>query len=148
MEEKVIVKECLVHAPRSSVWEAFTTTEGATKFFAPEANIELRLDGPYELYFMEDGEPGSRGSEGCKVLAYVPEEMLSFTWNAPPEYPEVRRERTYVVLRFSDAGERRTKVSLYHGGWREGGQWDAVYSYFVRAWDIVFGRLKEYSDSL
>ena len=41
-------------------------------------------DAAYELHFLEDAPEGRRGSESCRVLAFVPERLLSFTWNAPP----------------------------------------------------------------
>jgi hypothetical protein len=46
-----------------------------------------------------------------------------------------------VVVRLDDVGATATRVRLTHLGWREGGQWDQVHSYFDRAWDTVFRRL-------
>ena len=142
-----IEKEAVIDAAVKDVWDAFTTTEGATTFFAPEANIELALNGPYELYFMGDNPEGTRGSEGCKVLSFLPEEMLSFTWNAPPQYPEVREQRTFVVIKFEEQGKEKTIVEITHLGWKEGEQWDEVYNYFMNAWDIVLGNLKKRFES-
>ena len=42
--------------------------DGARTFFAPEAHIELRPEGPYEMYFDSDAPVGERGGEGCTVL--------------------------------------------------------------------------------
>ena len=58
MSERVIRKTAEIAAPRREVWRAFTTAEGATTFFAPEARIEARPGGAYELLFMLDAEPG------------------------------------------------------------------------------------------
>ncbi|MBN1355452.1 SRPBCC domain-containing protein [bacterium] len=140
---KPIVKECIVRAPRTDVWRAFTTSEGAMRFFAPAARIELRLDGSYEIYMDMHARPGYRGSEGCRVLSFLDGEMLSFTWNAPPAFPEIRTERTYVVIQFSDAENRWTHVKLTHAGWRSGGDWPKVHAYFDRAWEIVLHNLRE-----
>lgn len=140
---RLIVRECSIDATRSEVWQALTTTGGVTTFFAPEAKIELRLDGPYELYFLADGEPGSRGSEGCRVLSFLSEEMLSFTWNAPPHLPEVRYERTFVVIQLCDLDNGKTGVKVTHAGWKRGGQWDEAFAYFEEAWSIVLGNLQK-----
>jgi hypothetical protein len=76
-------------------------------------------------------------------MAVQPMGMFSFTWNAPPSLPEVRGQRTHVVLRFHQEGEDLTRVSLHHDGWGTGGEWDEAYEYFQRAWnDIVLPRLK------
>jgi len=129
------------------VWRAFTTTEGARTFFAPDARIELRLGGPYEVYFNPKAPVGSRGCEGCRVLSYAPEEMVSFTWSAPPDQPETRWQRTFVVVQLADAGQGRTKVRLTHGGWKEGAEWDQTYAYFDKAWNFVLGNLQKRFES-
>jgi uncharacterized protein YndB with AHSA1/START domain len=138
---RLLMKSCVVHAPRKNIWAAFTTSDGAETFFAPEAHIELRLNGRYELYFDTGAEPGSRGSEGCHVLSFIPLEMLSFTWNAPPAFPEIRGKHTFVVVEFDEIEPCKTAVTLTHAGWGSGGQWDDVYAYFEQAWDIVLHNL-------
>jgi uncharacterized protein YndB with AHSA1/START domain/uncharacterized protein YciI len=143
MELRMLRKEITVAASPQEVWRAWTTTDGAESFFAPEAHIELRVGGPYELYFDPSAPEGQRGSEGCRVLSFLPGEMLSFSWNAPPKFPEIRKERTCVVVRFEDLGDGRVRVRLCHHGWGEGDQWDRVYAYFDRAWDSVLGNLEK-----
>jgi uncharacterized protein YndB with AHSA1/START domain len=139
--ERTIRKESLVPAPRGQVWQAWTTGEGARTFFAPRAKVNLAIGGPYEMLFDLDAPPGSRGSEGCKVLSYLPQEMLSFSWNAPPRFPELRRERTWVVVDFRPFGSEQSWVGLAHLGWGEGEAWDQVFDYFDQAWDVVLQRL-------
>jgi uncharacterized protein YndB with AHSA1/START domain/uncharacterized protein YciI len=136
-------KEVTVTASAHEVWRAWTTAEGAKTFFAPEAHIELRVGGPYELYFAPSAPEGQRGSEGCRVLSFLPGEMLSFSWSAPPTFPEIRKERTCVVVRFEDLGDGRVRVRLCHHGWGAGEQWDQVYAYFDRAWAYVLGNLEK-----
>ena len=141
--DRVLIKRIDVKASLDEVWQAWSTSEGAQTFFAPDALIELRLDGPYELYFMQDAPAGQQGSEGCRILSFVPGEMLSFTWNAPPHLPDVRKQRSFVVLRFEKLPDGLVRVNMHHRGWGEGEQWDQAYAYFDRAWDIVLSRLKQ-----
>jgi len=69
--------------------------------------------------------------------------MLSFTWNAPPSIPEVRPQRTHVLLRFYAEGEERTRLTFHHDGWGIGEEWDRAYEYFSRAWpEVVLKRLQ------
>lgn len=142
---RMITKEATVPAPRAEVWKAWTTTEGVTTFLAPQAQVDLTVGGAFELYFVPAAPAGSRGSEGCRVLAFVPEEMLAFTWNAPPQFPAVRNGpvKTWVVVRLEDAGPNATRVRLTHLGWQPGADWDQVYSYFNRAWEVVLRRLDQ-----
>jgi len=140
---KKIEKSVLVPAPVPEVWKAFTTVEGVTTFFAPEARLELKLGGAFEMLFAPERPADSQGSEGCTVLSFVPGKMLSFTWNAPPAFPAVRSggEHTFVVVELEPAGAGKTRVTLTHLGWFEGGEWDQVFAYFERAWGVVLGRL-------
>jgi uncharacterized protein YndB with AHSA1/START domain len=140
--DKILHKEVVVNADLNEIWNAFTTTEGVKTFFASDAKVELKIGGSYEMYFDLEQPYGKKGGEDLHVLSYLPKEMLSFEWNAPPSFGELRGIKTWVVLRFQKINENETKVKLDHTGWRDGEEWQAVYDYFVRAWDIVLGRLK------
>lgn len=132
--------EVVVPAPLEEVWAAWTTAGGAKSFFAPDCKIELEVGGAYEMYFNLEEEAGKRGGEGLKILAIKPGRMLSFTWNAPPEFT-VREQRTHVVVRFGRLSERLTRVTLVHDGFGEGGEWPQVFEY-VKVWlDVVLPRL-------
>ncbi len=141
---KEIYLETTVDAGVKDVWYVWTTEEGMKTFFAPESKIEMKVGGAYEMYFLLENEYGQKGGEGNKVLAIEPEKLLRFTWNAPPQYPEIRKHKTLVTLKFYSLGDNRTKVTLSHTGWGEGEEWDEVYNYFVSAWgDVVLPNLKK-----
>lgn len=141
--DKVLKKEIVVNTSRSEVWQAFTTEEGARTFFAPDCKIELWIGGKYEIYFSPEKEKGFRRTEGCKVLSFIPEKMLSVSWNAPPEFPEERNvSNPWIILEFDELTPDRTKVTLTHVGWGNGGNWNEIYNYFDKVWDIVFNSLK------
>ena len=140
--DRAIRCEVVVKASVSEVWEAWTRPEGVASFLAPACSIDLRPGGRYEMYFDPDAQPGKRGGEGVTILAMQPEKMLAFTWNAPPHLPNARAQFTHVTVRFLELDGARTKVTLVHDGWGEGGEWDEAFKYFVRAWnDIVMFRL-------
>ena len=60
----------------------------------------LFVNGERVPVFDLEAEPGLQGGEGVQLLAVQPMAMLSFTWNAPPELPGVRPQRTHVTVRF------------------------------------------------
>ncbi|MCP5103921.1 MAG: SRPBCC domain-containing protein [bacterium] len=138
----MIRKAVIVAASADDVWRAWTTVEGVKSFFAPEASLDLAVGGEYEMYFDPKQPKGLRGSEGCKILTFVPGEVLSFTWNGPPSIPEVRNEQTWVVLTFHAVEGNKTQVSLIHLGWRAGEEWQKALKYFDKAWELVLGRLQ------
>ncbi len=95
------------------------------------------------MLFNLDAEPGLQGGEGNCLLAIQPGKMLSFSWNAPPELPTVRDQRTHVTVRFAALGPQVTHVWLRHDGWGVGGEWDQALGYFERAWgQVVLPRLR------
>ncbi|MGB2805526.1 MAG: SRPBCC domain-containing protein, partial [Candidatus Zixiibacteriota bacterium] len=109
---RILRKEIIVPAAPKEVWDAWTTTEGVKTFFSSQAKVELAVGGPFEIYFLLDAPHGARGSEGCRVLSYVPPKMLSFSWNAPPEFEKLRGKHTIVVVRLEEAGSGKAKVLL------------------------------------
>ena len=113
---------------------------GAEEFFAQKANIRLAIGGPYEIQF--DPKNEQSGTKGLKILSYAPEEMISFQWNAPTEYPEVRNAVTWVVVEMRPAGADQTHVTVTHYGWKEGPEWDQAYAHFVRGWGDLINRLE------
>jgi uncharacterized protein YndB with AHSA1/START domain len=132
--------EATIKAPVSEVWRVWTTSQGAEEFFAEKANIRLAIGGPYEIQFDRKNEQS--GTKGLKILSYAPEEMISFQWNAPTEYPEVRNGGTWVVVQMRPEGTDRTHVSVMHYGWRDGAEWDQAYAHFVRGWGDLMKRLE------
>lgn len=140
--QKVLHKEVLVSSPIDRVWWAWTTSEGMASWWAKQSWIDLKIDGPFELYFLLDQPRGSQGAEGCRILSYVPPEMLSFSWNFPPEIPEIRFEHTWVVLRFARIGPSETRVVFDQLGWKQGSAWEKGWRYFDEAWGQVLDQLR------
>jgi uncharacterized protein YndB with AHSA1/START domain len=141
--ERAIDKEVVVAATLDQVWESWTTREGIVGFFAPDARIEPRVGGAFQIYIDPGAAPGAKGADDMRFLALQPKKMISFDWNAPPSLPEARAQRTFVVVRFAPVDEKTTRVTLHHTGWGEGGEWDKAYAYFDRAWANVLGNLKK-----
>ena len=141
--ERAIEKSVVVEATLDQVWDSWTTREGIIGFFAPDAKIEPRVGGAFQIYIDPLAEPGMKGADEMRFMALQPKKMISFDWNAPPSLPEARAQRTFVVVRFEPLGEKQTRVTLHHTGWGEGGEWDKAYAYFDRAWGNVLINLQK-----
>ena len=140
--ERAIDKSVVVAADLDAVWSAWTTTEGITSFFAPEAEIEARVGGAFHIFIDPLAAPGLRGADDMRFMALQPKRMLSFDWNAPPSLPQARAQRSFVVVRLEPVDAGHTRVSLHHTGWGDGGEWDKALVYFDQAWGYVLGNLK------
>jgi len=141
--DKAIIKEITIPAPVSEVWRAWTTDEGVRSFFSPNTRVELRVGGPIEIYFLMDRPYGLRGSEDCRFLSFIPEKMLSFEWNAPPDFGPLRDIRTIVVISFESISANETRLVFHHRGWGVGDDWNKLFDYFDRAWGYVLANLKK-----
>jgi len=145
--ERAIDKEIVVNATLDQAWESWTTREGIVAFFAPDARIEPRVGGAFQVYMDPGAPPGQKGADDMRYLALQPKKMISFDWNAPPFLPEARAQRTFVVVRFEPVTDKTTRITLHHTGWGEGGEWDKAYAYLDRAWGGVLGNLKKRFDN-
>ena len=141
--ERAIEKEVVVAAAPEQVWDAWTTRAGIVSFFAPDAEIDARVGGAFHIYINPLASPGAKGADDMRFMALQRPKMLSFDWNAPPSIPDIRAQRTFVVVRIAPVGEKQTRVTLHHSGWGEGGDWDKTYAYFDRAWGNVLANLKK-----
>ncbi len=139
-----IVTAAETNAPPADVFRALTTSEGVRAALGIDSKVELRIGGPYEFYFIPDAPEGSRGSEECVVLSYLPDRMLTYTWNAPPQFPTVREQRTWVVWELAETESGGTSIRSTHLGWPEEAgdattEWGQTREYFVNAWPYVMG---------
>ena len=141
--ERSIDKQVEVAASLDQAWDAWTTRDGITAFFAPDAKVEPRVGGAFQIYMDPLAQPGMRGADDMRVMAVQPKKMISFDWNAPPHLAQARQQRTFVIVRLEPVGEKLTRISLHHTGWGDGGEWDQTYAYFDRAWGGVLGNLKK-----
>ena len=146
-EERAINERITVKANVDDVWKAWTTTEGIKSFFAPDAKVELKVDGPFQVYMNPFAEAGMKGADDMRIIGFQDKKMLSFNWNAPPSLPEARKQRTVVIVRFISRGDAITDVTIHHVGWGEGGEWDKAYDYLAKAWPNVLKNLQKRFDT-
>lgn len=142
--EVAIDASVVVKAGALQAWRTVASADGWRGFWGADADIQVAIGGRYEIWFDPDQPAGLRGSEGCRMLAYVPGAMLAFSWNAPPELPQVRGLHTWVVMTFDETAPGSTCVRVRHLGFGRGGQWEDNVAYFRRAWPRVLDRLAEH----
>jgi uncharacterized protein YndB with AHSA1/START domain len=145
MTDKQITKTAIVNCSLDTAWWKWTTHEGLKTFFGGDNHMELKVGGPFEIHIDPSAPDGSKGSEGSKVLSYLPKQMLSFSWSAPPYYPTVRNHphKSWLVLYFRETEDQKTEIELHHYGWLEGDDWDQVHNYFDKAWSAVLSWMQK-----
>lgn len=137
MESKHLEGNILIPAPVDSVWNAWTTECGIRSFLAPDCLVVPEPNGPFEIYFRPDAPHGDRGTEGCRMMAVMPYEFLSFSWNFPPHFSHIRHQKTQVCLSFEPEG-MGTRLHFLHTGWANDPQWNEGFEYFRDEWLNLF----------
>ncbi|HUU60782.1 MAG TPA: SRPBCC domain-containing protein [Acidimicrobiia bacterium] len=135
--------QVVVAASPRDAWGAWVDPARVTNFLGEAARIDLRIGDRYEIIFLPDAPEGRQGSETCRILAYLPGEMLAFSWNAPPELAEVRSRHTWVVVTFQGPEEGPTPIRLVQTGFGEGPVWDQDVAYFTAAWATVLAGCRD-----
>jgi len=145
LSDKQIVKIVTIDQSTDKLWWQWTTHEGLKTFFGKDNKIEMSLNGAFEIYFLTDKPVGLKGSEGCKVLSYLPKKYFSFSWNAPPQFEAVRNSdyKTWVVVEFDPITDHKTRITLTHLGWPKDERWSPVFDYFSQAWEVVLNNLSK-----
>jgi uncharacterized protein YndB with AHSA1/START domain len=161
--DRTVNLERIIEAPPAEVYRLWTTADGVKKFFAPEARIDPKIGGRYQIIFFpsKDPEGESHGTKGARILNLVPNRKLVFEWitfagddllgtHAPPYAPPSDRNvtplPTWVELSFEpeDGQPNQTHVKFAHYGFRNGEKWEQSYQWFTRAWKGVLDQLSEY----
>ena len=161
--DRTIFLDAIVAAPPAEVFQLWTSAEGIKKFFAPDARIDAKVGGRYQVIFApaKDPEGDSHGTKGARILKLVPGKELAFEWitfagdellgrNAPPYAPPAERNvrplPTWVELTFNavEGQPGQTHLRFAHYGFREGENWEQSYRWFGRAWKGVLDELVAY----
>lgn len=128
-----LVKEVLLDAPASRVWEALTEKDQLKQWcFDMKA---FRADEGFEFEFYGEKE-GVRFLHLCKVLEVVPGRKMKWLWT----YEGVPG-KTYVSFELFPQGNQ-TKLRLTHEGLETLPQ-DQNYGKgnFVEGWNMILGKL-------
>jgi uncharacterized protein YndB with AHSA1/START domain len=144
---KAIHVEVSVSTPLDKLWQAWTESERITSWFAPEAHIEARRDGPFELFF-DPSDHNHQCTKGCVITILEPERRLGFSWKGPDHLAELMNNRvlTSVLVTFHDE-DGSTRVVLEHSGWGEGKEWEQAREWHQREWEAALRELKTVMES-
>jgi uncharacterized protein YndB with AHSA1/START domain len=160
--DRAIRIELVVSGAPSEVYKLWTTEAGLRSWFAPDARVDARVGGRYEIIFDPATDPdGSvRGTKGARILELVPERKLVFEWIAfvsqehpgyggPPymQEPErsLKKTRVEVTFELSPSDANKMRITLVHNGFSEGPKWDEALAYFRdKGWPGILRRLTNY----
>ena len=130
--DRVLQLSIVVNATPAQVWDAFTTAEGYRAWVAPVAAVDLRIGGDIEASYDPAAKIGGPDNIRNRIVAYVPQRLLSFrNVQAPKALPH--RElfgEIVTTLEIEDLGAGRSRVSLTAVGYGPGEGFDVLYRHF------------------
>lgn len=130
--DRVLQLSIVVNATPAQVWDAFTTAEGYRAWVAPVAAVDLRIGGDIEASYDPAAKIGGPDNIRNRIVAYVPQRLLSFrNVQAPKALPH--RElfgEIVITLEIEDLGAGRSRVSLTAVGYGPGEGFDVLYRHF------------------
>ena len=140
--------EISIEAPFDLVWRAWTEPDRITSWFAPEANVEAKPGGAFELFF-GPADYSQECTRGCVFTAVEPMRRLGFTWKGPSQFADLMNDiepLTSVYVTFHE-GNGVTRVVVVHNGWGDGEEWTEAREWHRRAWKGVLVSLRSTLES-
>ncbi len=141
-----IVSEGVIGAPVATVWAAWTTTDGLKAWLAPQADIDLRLDGLMRANYNPQGTLGDPGTIENRILAYEPERLLSMrVAKAPGGFPfSAIIGEMWTVLHFTPTAEGKTHLRIVGLGFGPGEDAQKMRAFFQQGNDYTLAQLQRH----
>lgn len=149
MTTNLIEREIVVEAPIDIVWRTLTEPGEMSRWFADEAEFELRAGAQGILFFGDqagDGQAAAeRKSARLQIEAVEPPHRFAFRW-AYPEHSEAREGNSLLVEFTLTAHGEATRLRVVESGFdnRPAAEKAAYIDDHNKGWDTCLGRLGEY----
>ncbi len=141
MQPQSIIKEVIVNAPRSKVWQAITDKNQMKQWYFDIAEFKAQVGFKFQFYA---GDEKKKWLHLCKIKEVVSEKKLAYTW----AYDGIPVE-TLVTFELFKEEENKTKVRLTHEGVENfpKSNADLATGNFVKGWESIIGdSLKKFAE--
>lgn len=126
------------------LWRFWLEPSKLQSWLTQKANIEPNIGGAFEL-FWDPSTPSDNSTLGCKILAMVPNKLLSFEWRGPVPYADIMNVEpfpTWVSISFERMDINNTTLHFRHTGWMDSEKWNEAKTWQTTAWKMAFEQLK------
>ncbi|GAA0327101.1 hypothetical protein GCM10008967_17040 [Bacillus carboniphilus] len=146
MKLEILKHQIDVQADKQLVWQAWTSKDQITKWFANEAFIEATEGGLYEVGFTYLGDGPT--NKDCKILSIQPPSRIVFQWKIPVKKKFHLDENLSTIVAVSlEEKDNQTIIKLFHSGWGEGENWLQAKEWQMQAWEKSLSSLKSYIET-
>ena len=129
---RVMKLSVVIPAPRATLWRAMVEPAELKRWNVPVAFVDLRPGGDFEASYDAGAHAGDPQNIKQQILAVDPERMFVFrNVQAPAALPGRERfQRVVSTAAFEDAGQGKTRVTLWQVGYGGGEEDKAVFAFF------------------
>ncbi len=145
---ETIIIDISISAPLDLVWLAWVESNRIITWFAPEANVEPRIGGVFELFF-DPSNHEHQSTKGCVFTSIDYRKKLVFTWKGPSQFEKLMNDPsslTSVEVIFTETNHI-THLKVKHRGWGDGKDWTKAQKWHLKAWEEVLNALKSTLES-
>lgn len=150
-EGQLFLKQSIIlDADLDTAWALYTTSEGASQWMAPKVEVDLMPGGSLRSQYDPNAAIGDPGTVEVSIVNYAPRSFLTLQADlseleAEWLTPEVRAasDQLYNVVTFEALGPRRTRVTSWGIGYREGPGWEKMIAFFTAANEWTLGELQK-----
>jgi len=143
--DKIIHLSLSVNINYSHAFKFFYDSKLLENWLAGLADVEPRKGGKYELFWDPENKH-ENSTMGCKITAFVKNEMIAFEWKSPKQFAAFANSAdplTHVTVSFAAPDENITNIHLIHSGWRNTPEWEEARLWQENAWKTAFTSLDE-----
>lgn len=131
------------------LWNYFLESEKLESWLTKKAKVDPETGGGYEL-FWEPETPTENSTIDCKILALVPNQLLSFEWRGPVPFADIMNIKpfpTWASVSMERISVNETVLHFRHTGWGDSEKWEEARAWQEKAWGMAFNNLKELCES-
>jgi uncharacterized protein YndB with AHSA1/START domain len=134
-DEPRAVAAAEIEASVAEVWDAFTTTAGLRRWWAPLVEIELAIGGAIRSSFDPGGGLGDEGTIVHTILAFDPGRMIALQPTGYPDafpFPAAMRA-TWTVFYLEEFAPARTRITTVGLGYTDSEESQKLRAFFEPA---------------
>ena len=143
-----VITEGIVNGTVDSVWKAFTEKSVIEQWMVAKTDIDLKIGGLWRTSYSKDSDLNDDMAIHHTILAFDPGRMLAFrTIKTPKNFPYPDITRTWTVVYFESAGERKTRVTARMMGFEDNDAGRRMRVFFERGNQTEFDALVKFFET-
>lgn len=134
--DRLMLKQSLtLDASVDEVWPYFTQTDLYTRWSAPLAEIDFKINGTIKANYTPGGTLGDANTITINILNYIPKKMITLQSvipnTFPPFFKEIEKD-LYNVIEFNSTEDGGTEIISYGIGYKDNDQFKQMIGFFAQ----------------